>query len=229
MISIINSELPLMPSTPATIRIMSLYEAYGYKYDFLRFYVQKIDGLTTMILSIMDNHCTLYATDKADISEIVDFLIAIGADTVFSERELPFDVVDSGNIMFLENKSKIPSTQNKVKLQNVYNIMSTHFNIPNYEAWYTDISHRIRHGCAVAVEKEHGSAVALKSSIGAVLSGICVDRSSRLKGLGSLILNEIIALSGNSLYVLVKTDGPKAFYEINGFSSKGKFATYKVK
>ena len=71
MISL-NYELPnSLPVTPSAIRILSLYESYGAKYDFLRFYKQEIDGDITAIISIMDNNATLCLINDHDTDEII--------------------------------------------------------------------------------------------------------------------------------------------------------------
>ena len=230
MISL-NYELPnSLPVTPSAIRIISLYESYGAKYDFLRFYKQEIDGDITAIISIMDNNATLCLINDHDTDEIIQFLSAIGAKTVFCEKEITLEKLEQGSIMLFDNIEITNHSKNEVKLSNVYDVMSTCFTMPDFSAWYPDISHRIRHGGAVAVEKEYGCAIALKSSIGALISGICVKENSRNKGHGSVILQGLINTCGsNKIFALVEKDGPKQFYKNNGFFEIGKFATYKVK
>ena len=230
MISL-NYELPnSLPVTPSAIRIISLYESYGAKYDFLRFYKQEIDGDITAIISIMDNNATLCLINDHDTDEIIQFLSAIGAKTVFCEKEIALEKVEQGDIMLFNNFEITNRSLNEVRLKNVYDIMSTCFTMPHFNSWYPDISHRIRHGGAVAVEKEYGCAIALKSSIGALISGICVKENSRNKGHGSVILQGLINTCGsNKIFALVEKNGPKQFYKNNGFFEIGKFATYKVK
>ena len=230
MISL-NYELPnSLPITPSAIRILSLYESYGCNYDFLRFYKQEINGDITAIISVMDNNATLCLIDDRDTDEIIKFISAIGAKTVFCEKEIALEKVEQGDIMLFNNFEITNRSLNEVRLKNVYDVMSTYFAMPDFNAWYPDISHRIRHGGAVAVEKEYGCAIALKSSIGALISGICVKENSRNKGHGSVILQGLINTCGsNKIFALVEKDGPKQFYKNNGFFEIGKFATYKVK
>lgn len=230
MISL-NYELPnSLPITPSAIRILSLYESYGCNYDFLRFYKQEINGDITAIISVMDNNATLCLIDDRDTDEIIKFISAIGAKTVFCEKEITLEKLEQGSIMLFDNIEITNHSKNEVKLSNVYDVMSTCFTMPDFSAWYPDISHRIRHGGAVAVEKEYGCAIALKSSIGALISGICVKENSRNKGHGSVILQGLINTCGsNKIFALVEKNGPKQFYKNNGFFEIGKFATYKVK
>ena len=230
MISLNYELLNSLPVTPSSIRILSLYESYGCNYDFLRFYKQEIDGDITAIISIMDNNATLCLINDHDTDEIIQFLSAIGAKTVFCEKEIALEKLEQGSIMLFDNIEITNRSLNEVRLKNVYDIMSTCFTMPHFNSWYPDISHRIRHGGAVAVEKEYGCAIALKSSIGALISGICVKENSRNKGHGSVILQGLINTCGsNKIFALVEKDGPKQFYKNNGFFEIGKFATYKVK
>ena len=178
----------------------------------------------------MDNNATLCLINDHDTDEIIQFLSAIGAKTVFCEKEITLEKLEQGSIMLFDNIEITNHSKNEVKLSNVYDVMSTCFTMPDFSAWYPDISHRIRHGGAVAVEKEYGCAIALKSSIGALISGICVKENSRNKGHGSVILQGLINTCGsNKIFALVEKNGPKQFYKNNGFFEIGKFATYKVK
>ena len=230
MISLTDNLPNSLPIIPSAIRILSLYESYGCKYDFLRFYKQEIDGDVTAIISVMDNNASLCLIDDSSTEEIIDFLSAIDAKNVFCEKELALEKSEQGAIMLFNNTENNNRSANEVEFSNMYNIMSTYFTMPYFSAWYTDISHRIRHGGASAVEKEYGCAVALKSSSGALISGICVAKSNQNKGHGSVILHEIIAsCNREKIFALVEKNGPKQYYEKNGFFEIGKFATYKLK
>ncbi len=229
MISLLKGEMPTLSSSPAAVRILSLYETYGCEYGFLRFYVQTIDGVLTAVISIMDGNATLLELNNADRHETTCFLSAVGAKTVFSENALPLEKQEVGDVMLFENNTDNKQPQNEIKLQSIYNVMSTCFDMPNFDAWYPDMSHRLRHGGAVAVQNEHGCAVAFKSRTDAIISGICVENGKRSQGYGSAILNELINISGvRKIYALVEENGPKQFYEKNGFSHVGKFSTFKV-
>ena len=69
-----------------------------------------------------------------------------------------------------------------------------------------------------------------KGDNSALISGICIDKSARNKGHGSLLLQELIDnLSSSGIYALVDINGPINFYTKNGFSIVSEFSTYKVK
>ena len=228
MIKLLNDGLPVFPLSAGLVRIQSLYRSYGTGFDFLRFYYQTIDDQITAIMSIMDGNATLVGANS-DHNEIIAFLKVIGANTVYFEDELPLEIIESG---FVVNISVIP-IEAKVKeynLSSIYDIMSTYFTLPDFDIWYPDISHRIRHNGAVAISNSIGAAIGLKGDNCALISGICIDRMKRKKGQGSQLLQELIdTLSSREIYGLVDINGPIEFYTKNGFSIVSEFSTYKVK
>ena len=228
MIKLLNDGLPVFPLSAGLVRIQSLYRSYGTNFDFLRFYCQIIDDQVTAVMSIMDGNATI-VSNNADYDEIIDFLAVIGAKTVYSESKLPLEIVEYGYVV---NKSVIPieAKLKECRLSSIYNIMSTSFSLPDFDTWYPDMSHRIRHNGAVAISNNIGAAIGLKGNNCALISGICVDEKERKKGLGSQLLYDLIDnLSSSEIYALVDINGPINFYTKNGFSIVSEFSTYKVK
>ncbi len=230
MISILNEAIPVMEPSAASVRILSLYESYGCNFDFLRFYTQKVNDVCTAVISVMDNHATVHEVKSADYDELLQFLCAIGCETVFSESTMPLKSIESGTVMHYSSVGAKSKICEEVNLTAVYNIMSTCFAMPDFNIWYPDISHRIRHGGATAVLNNNGCAVALTSSKGALISGICVDKYKRNKGNGTYILQSLLSsINAKDIFALIEENGPINFYKKNGFSPIGKFNTYKVK
>ncbi|MBQ2815304.1 MAG: GNAT family N-acetyltransferase [Clostridia bacterium] len=228
MIKLLDGKLPDFPLSAGLVRIQSLYRSYGTSFDFLRFYYQIVDDKITAIMSIMDGNATL-VDNNADYEEIIDFLEVIGAETVYSEGKLPLEIIDNGYIV-KKSVAPIEVLSNNCNLTIVYDIMSTSFQLPDFNAWYPDMSHRIRHDGAVAILNDNGAAIGLKGDNGALISGICVSENFRKKGLGSSILKELIDnLSVGEIFALVDINGPISFYTKNGFSIVSEFSTYKVK
>ena len=56
--------------------------------------------------------------------------------------------------------------------------------LPPFEIFAPDISHRLRHGGAVAIVNEFGGALAFTCSFGCVINGIAVKKEQRGRGLG---------------------------------------------
>ena len=228
MIKLLNDGLPVFPLSAGLVRIQSLYRSYGTNFDFLRFYCQIIDDQVPAVMSIMDGNATI-VSNNADYDEIIDFLAVIGAKTVYSESKLPLEIVEYGYVV---NKSVVPikAKLNECKLSSVYDIMSTSFLLPDFDTWYPDMSHRIRHNGAVAISNSIGAAIGLKGDNCALISGICINKNERKKGQGSQLLQELVEnLSSSEIYALVDINGPIEFYTKNGFSIVSEFSTYKVK
>lgn len=229
MIKIITDSLPDMPTSASGVRISSLYESYGCKYNFLRFYMQTIDNKCAAIISVMDGQASVCKVGNTDDGEILRFISVIGANTLYAEYDLPLETIESGRIMHKISRVKTDMNET-IDFKRVYSIMSTAFSMPDFSIWYPDISHRVRHGCAKVIDESYGCAVALKSRLGALITGICVTENECRKGCGSRILNNLTAtLQADDIFALVENSGPINFYETNGFSMAGKFGTYKVK
>lgn len=229
MISLISGALPPMEMRASSVRITSLYEAYGCKYDFLRFFIQRNDeDSITAILSLIDGNATLYCRADADTDELVGFARAIGAETIYSELPLPLAKAEHGVILKKQSVGNKTGTD-QIDLKALYAILSDAFVMPEFSAWYPDISHRIRHGCACAVLDCCGGAVMLLSSIGAMICGIAVKDELRGNGNGSKLLNTIEQYAHNCDIFALAEEQVAGFYEKKGYVRTGIFSTYKVK
>lgn len=229
MISPVSGALPPMEARASSVRITSLYEAYGCKYDFLRFFIQRDDkDSITAVLSLIDGCATLYCRADADTDELIGFARAIGAKTIYSELPLPLTKAEHGVIMKKQSVGNKTKTE-QIDLKALYDILSDAFVMPEFSAWYPDISHRIRHGCAVAVSDCCGGAVMLLSSIGDMICGIAVKDELRGNGNGSKLLNTIEHYACKGDIFALAEEQVAGFYENNGYVRTGIFGTYKVK
>lgn len=219
------------------IRIMALMKAYGFSYDFASFYEQIDDnGNVTAIISKLDGDYTLCKSDNADITELEEFFSVLGFNTVLSD--------DSFSMCRAFNNGVIMKTKKKAEIINPYVTIDTYpklmelfnfndFDTADFESWYVDVSHRIRHNSARAytllVNDEIVSSGILSAiyNDNAVLSSVQTSPAFRRMGYGSALVSEIICDVKGSVYLMREQDKNEEFYKKLGFENIGIWRMYK--
>lgn len=226
----------VVPSSATAVRVLSLLFSYNTNYDFARFWVQydKDENLTALI-SRLDGEATVFNINGANYDEIIHFLNAVGCNSLLIENyDLPLATIESGCIMrFFGNVRSHIKIEESPKLHMVYDIMSTSFDMPNFDYWYVDISHRIRHGYSKCYVNQNAStatvSVAKKS---ALIYGVATLPEMRGMGLGGAVLDYALAdLNKNgidNIFVMVSNKNLQTFYENHGFMNCSLFNTYRL-
>ena len=124
-----------------SVRILSLLSAYGLSYPFALFYVQKVNGSVTALISKLDGDYTISASQNADSEEIAHFLMVAGYTSVLcSSSLLLFPKYDEGIIMQSDKKMEFSLGRCTVdefpKLMDLYNFID--YNSQDFKAWYVD-------------------------------------------------------------------------------------------
>lgn len=220
-----------------SIRIKSLLCAYGTQYDFASFYYQKDDnGNITAIMSSLDGDYTLSHSKGFDNTELAAFLKSVGYASVLSddffELERPYT---QGDIMISKTKKEIhlsyAELDNYPRLMDIFNLED--YDKKDFEYWYVDASHRIRHNCArAAALKVNGEIVssAMFSSIyedNAVLTAVNTLPEYRRLGYGSALVSEMICDIKGDVYLMREEGKNEAFYKRLGFVNTGIWRMYK--
>lgn len=145
-----------------SVRIRALWRAYGAGQNFFDVWVQ--DEARACLARLDD---TFFLVDGgADYEEIASFLhmapyftALIAADRAARSvaDRLPAPVAISGRHLLGRRapvRKRRPAggtIDHRPDLRSVYAVASSHFAVPGgFAPWYTDMSHRIRHGCARA-------------------------------------------------------------------------------
>lgn len=240
MIEQINEtyQLEAYPQTDLfSVRICALAKAYGCQYAFARFYVQKnTAGATTAILSYLDNDCTLALTPPADRQELTAFLHAAGFSTLLCSASFDFDSAREEGVLMRSAKrfdvhSGYAVFDEYPKLMDLYNFID--YERQDFESWYVDLSHRIRHGAARAVTLNINDEIVssgILSSItdqGAVLTSVRTQNAFRGMGYGTLLVKKIVADCNRTVYLMREKDKNEAFYQKAGFINDGIWRMYK--
>lgn len=219
------------------VRIMSLIRAYGCVYDFASFYRQiNDDGVITAIISKLDGDFTLCFNDNADLAELAEFFSILGYSTVLADSSfvLP-DVFDEGIVMATDKKIEVQSAYTEIdkfpKLMELFNFVD--YDCLDFESWYVDISHRIRHGCAMAytlnVNNEIISSGIFSSLYNndAILTAVQTVPEFRKMGYGSSLVSEMICDVKGTVYLMREYNLNENFYKKLGFDNIGKWRMYK--
>lgn len=204
-------------------KIRALYKAYGAGYDFCRFYRQ--DGGT--FAAILDGDIVLCG-DEADYRELAGFISVCGFGSIFcSEKaaaglaELIGAVCHRICLMRYAGGTAVENIDRQPCLDRVYEILKTAFDI-QYEPWYLDMSHRIRHGvsrCAVLGD----SALTVQHDINgeALLSQIAAMPRGRGMGTTKRLIRAVCGeLSPSEVFVLCERELAE-FYRRCGFEAAG--------
>ncbi len=207
-------------------KINALYQAYGTKYDFCRFYRQG-----NCVLSSLDGSFVICDDGSADIEELADFLRMNGFAEIFCSEcigkalaELLHTDYSSVNVMRFDGTAADSLCFDDThSLSDVYSIISEGFDI-EFEPWYLDMSHRVRHGVSRCCTLEDKAALVIQHDINgeALISQVSCRKACRGQGIAAKLVKAVAAtLQPSDVYVICE-DELIAFYEKCGFSIVGK-------
>lgn len=224
-------------------RIVALARAYGVERPFARFWLQSRDAY----LACLDGAAVLSAGNTADWEELQAFLPAAGArsvlcDAAFAARMPAFPARAEGVVMARARVSggSAPAHEVNPGPRELYSLLkqceAAAFEVPPFEGFYLDLSHRTRHGAAVSVAvRDAGARLAacafstVQTASLAVLSGVAVRPDCRGKGLGRRVVRALQAhLSAPEVCVYRAQGENEAFYQALGFQRRTSFVELRV-
>lgn len=202
-------------------KIAAAIKAYGLGYDFCRLFVSDSGGYILIFNS------TLVADGNFDLSELESFINITSPISV----EMPNDLQPN---LYGYNKyhrtlfQAVPGNNNintekiykNTMFRQVFDILEPSFGITEYDMWYTDISHRIRHGVADLFLYEN-TTVTKQFDLGkyVFLSHIATAPEARGRGTAGNLLHYLCGelQSGDKTVCLFAKDERVTFYESLGF------------
>lgn len=202
-------------------KIRALLTAYGTKYDFCRFFVSE-----SVILSETDGSFVLSEyTDDPNVIELAEFLSFHGFSEIFCSGTMGEQLTDrllcsAENVILMRfcGEGVLSEAVNTSPLlDEVFRILKTSFDI-EYEPWYADMSHRIRHGVTSARVLD-SSALIIQHNINgeALLSQIATLPEHRGRGGASKLIRSVCAELSESAVFLLCEDKLLPFYRGLGF------------
>lgn len=222
-----------MISNESTLRVHALYEIYGLEAPFVRFYA---DGEGTLC-SVMDG-VGICGVDSSLSEEWMQF-IGMNPDicTVHCPKSAGEAIhsylgwhIRTGTVMKYCGNA-VQSSQDGVctnpSLPAVHALLATCFEpFSSLDAWYPDVSHRIRHGhghIAAITEDERVISSAMtvaETKDQAILGQVATAADYRRQGLaGKCIKSLLLTMQGKSLYILPANASAQKLYEELGFCS----------
>jgi len=216
-----NEFSSLPPKGIEAQKIRALLQSYGTGYDFCRFYASE-----NAVLCELDGAFVLCETGATpDIEELSGYFEFGGFSEMFCSEELGVPLAErmrcrSQRVNLMRFKGEpVPSAnvENAPALDEVYDILKTAFDI-EYERWYADMSHRIRHNVAKA-RKMGNSALIIQHEINgeALLSQIATRPEARGLGSASRLIKAVCAELYESDVFLLCEDELLPFYDRLGF------------
>lgn len=235
--------LSLSGSPQLTVRLQALLAAYGVRQRFFEVWVQNRDSF----LLRLDGHFEFLRGPDAEPEEIAVMLSCSPAFASLSGEaeavqtvadQLPFFTsVSRHSILGWHGPSEadIPVPAGAVrldpmpKLWEIYDLLKgmagEGFNIGQFDGWYVDFSHRLRHGCAqVCLLRENGEPAACclvtaRSRHAGLIGGLATRKDRRGRGYASLLLADMVSKlrAARLLPVLECGDNLLEFYTRQGF------------
>ncbi len=231
-----EADFPISVNDECAIRIDSLMCAYGANVPFVRFYTDDYGSM----MSLMDGTAVLYCSENAEewsffitmnpeilhVHCSADFgrlLISIGGwqgrEGVVLKYGANADVVADG---VCENPY----------LPDVHALLCACFDeMAPLNAWYPDVSHRLRHDSgriAVILNGETVVSTAMtvaETDTAAIIGQVATHSDFRGRGYAKTCINSLISrCKGKWLYILPMTEYARALYEKMGFYPDGDWA-----
>lgn len=210
-------------------KIASIAMAYGFDRSFSSFW---IDTQYDVAFCLMDE-LMLIAGTVLNPREAVGFLEATGARAVMcavrNAELLGLKSKQAGDIL---RKLREPSDRKIVfdhhqNVREICQFLEQNGMIQEFETFYLDLSHKLRHGASVVVthyEREKLVGCALVSSISedsAILSVVAVERGWRRQGIGSALIRQAEDLLPCSrIFIFRERNAHKEFYEELGYKKQ---------
>lgn len=203
MIKLIESaeQMPSFPLDPIFLKIEGIALTYGFGYSFALLWRQINDkDEVTAVISSFDGHLSLYALPDADFDELREFIRVVGGISLFcslhNSEMLEFSGEKCVALKFCGEVGEAEDFDTDHDLRAVYSLLKSGEDggiaMPSFDAWYVDISHRIRKGTARVFGSD--TAVALtsaESENAALIGGVAVLPKARGRGLGKRMVTAL--------------------------------------
>lgn len=221
----------------ALLRIKALFKVYGLGRSFIKFYSNETGEV---LICIQNNAAFLHIAKAENISllaaEAAGFL-SMTVNEIMTQTPLNLEGYElfSGNIYALKKWENITLQNTSDSLQEGYNLLSKIFtdciNSTTYNSWYTDMSHRIRHGMSkiYSYDGACSATVYLNDKGTIVIAQLGTIKEKRGMGYAKKLLYHIAANTKNTKEVLLfsQDEHSDKFYEHIGFKPVGKWYSYE--
>ena len=231
---------------PFACRIISLCRSYNPDLVFVDYWlVQDENGKNTGAIARNGSNFILLLTDDSDIEEVSSFMRVAGASAVICDGRYELDFTGGktleGKVLVrntaFEDEEELSFIEPDIKsaYELIQKSADENFVPPNFEDFYVDVNHKLRHNTSrlIGIE-EDGSPAAVAMTIAesdhaAVLGAVSCDPEYRRRGFGSSLIKHItnILVSENKAVYLHRAENANAeFYKNLGFTEYGSWREY---
>ncbi len=229
-------------------RISCLLKSYGLGYDFAGFHIQTDEaGNVTAAFGKYYSDMTVCLTESSDIDELSEFLSVCGFSSLLCGAVLPIGgSFDSGMIM--ELKKPVPQKalpdgmrfDTAPPLRDVWTLLKScegrDFEVPEYEDFLIDMSHKLRHGTARCIAVQSGQEITASSMTVsesddcAIIGAVASQKAHRRIGIGSACVTRLCSeLRNRTVFIMRDENKNESFYNSLGFENRERFYIYKGK
>ncbi len=209
---------------PNYIKIASSINAYGLSKPFLFAWKQG----NTLICRI-DGNMTIYG-DDFDSEEIRSFISAVGAKTLtcsVAAAEMLCYEYKTYNVLRSDKGMSVP-VDFKSSCDEIYSLLREgedgDVSLPERTAFIADLSHRMRHGTALAATYKSAVCVApFLTESGALICGVATEKGARGNGFAGMCVAGMVQKLARPTFT-VCSDELVPFYKKFGFTEWGKNA-----
>lgn len=186
-------------------------------------WIQREDGKA--VGAVAKNGGRLYIFSLGEkVDELKEFINTVGFSEILTEKAtaegLGLKTVKEYNVLLKKSVKTADFAPLSIGLSPLYNELKFgedgDIDLPSFENFAADISHRLRHGAAIAALDDNSAALGFKCDKGAIVNGISVKRELRGRGLGGRILGELLSYSDGDILAAAEEKNTE-FYIKNGF------------
>lgn len=218
--------LMLCEKTAFGCKISGIVTAYGFDKKFACFWMDtQVQTVYCMLDSVM-----LISGTITNPQETAAFLRAVGAAEILcavrNAEALQLKVAKKGEVLkrSRQQEEEIPWQQEEVLIREVFTLLEDTGMQVEFEAFYLDLSHRLRHNAAmVALEYQEDflAGCAVISSVtntAAILSAVAVAKNARRTGVGTRLVERLSkSLAARTIYVYKEIGENDEFYKSLGY------------
>lgn len=213
--------LQLCEKTAFGCKIASIVGAYGFDKGSACFWV---DAQSDTIFCHSDDVMLISGT-VLNTEETREFIRAVGPKSVMcavrNAEALLLPVTQSGDVLKkqLDKGASRAFDPYGVNIREIYGLLEKIGMFDEFEPFYLDFSHKLRHEAALAVTEHRNSGLAgcsVVSSVSetsAIISAVAVDEAFRRQGIGSELIRRTESyFAGKTMYVFREKEAHREFY-----------------
>lgn len=245
----VNTLYKMSGTNPYACRIISMYNSYNPDLVFVDYWLV-LDEENKCQGAIARNGTAfiVYVTDKADLDEVSSFMRVAGASSILCDEKVRLDIYNSKSIRGAVLKKNSPFEEENEEysfvvpdIKKAYELIlkcaDDNFTPPEFEDFYVDVNHRLRHNtmriCGIENNGELASVAmtVAESKVSGIIGALACNPSERNKGFGSAtvkhITNELIR-ENKTVYLYRAENTNISFYNRLGFVETGMWKEYHL-